>query len=70
MMEQVFILRKIVEQVSVWQGMVHLNIIHFEKAFDYPPWKQVRDHEEVWNPREDCEDGESTVDFQSTVEDQ
>lgn len=37
MMEQVFILRKIVEQVSVWQGMVNLNIIDFEKAFDFPP---------------------------------
>ena len=33
-LEQVFILRNIVEQVNEWQATIYVNFIDFEKAFD------------------------------------
>ena len=33
-MEQIFILRNILEQVNEWQATLYINFVDFEKAFD------------------------------------
>ena len=33
-LEQIFMLRNIIEQVHEWKTTLYLNFIHYEKAFD------------------------------------
>ena len=52
--EQIFILRNIIEQVVEWQSTLYITFVDFEKAFDsVHRGKPLENHGELWNPTQD-----------------
>ena len=50
--EQIFILRNIIEQVAEWQSTLYITFVDFEKAFDSVHRESLwKIHGKLWNPR-------------------
>ena len=59
--EQIFILRNIIEQVVEWQATLYITFVDFEKAFDSVHRESMENYGELWNTMQDNPHGTDVI---------